>query len=447
MAKNRVLMLCAAFPPIGGSGVQRSVKFVKYLPQFGWQPYVVSASHSEVCVDGLDKTLLKDIPKDTFIRGIKPIRPPSLEIASDVFFSFLARRSSGFLSRIIKRLRAGLKWRLKLLDFIIRSTPDQFFYWSILSIPSSLYLIKKYKIRLIYVSAPPYSSFLAGVFLKIFTHKRLVVDFRDPWSFQSGYKDDFRLPFFKRLHRLVVNKADKVINVNHIFTNEMFHIFNARNRKKFVCITNGFDPEDFSKEIYSNPKNSDQNGKIIMSHIGFAYGNIPISLFQGLELLKSENEEIANKIEIRFVTLLSSKDQSYLNKSTIKDLVRVEHRVNHPTAIKYMCNSDILLLLIRNDGYGAKIHCGKLFEYINSGTPILALAPKGIASEVIEETVTGITLSPSDTAGIAKTLREIVTDYDGFRRKYFYPDKKSIEKYSRKELTKKLAETFNELVT
>lgn len=455
MANKRVLMLCCAFPPIGGSGVQRSVKFVKYLPQFGWEPYVVSATHSEWSEEKFDEILLQDIPQEILIKRVRPNRPPSLAVIVDKVFSFITESLLGrvgkdpysFIWRITKKFQGGIKWRLELVDLLIRSTPDSHTFWALRSILPSLYLIKKYEIGLIYTTSIPYSAHLVGVLLKILTGKPLVADFRDPWSLDPVYRDDFRSPIHRLLERIVLKRADRVISVNELIVSDLYYLSKGKNKNKFLVIPNGFDPNDF---IRNYTDRDSKNSNITITHVGKLFRRTAIPFFKAMELLIEREPSITNKLFVRFIGGISPglppEDLEYLKLSPIKNQIQICQRVPHSIAIQYMLDSDILLLLVWEGEEGAKCHRGKLFEYIYSNTPILALAPEGIASRAIQETGTGITLPPSDIEDIANIIREIITDNDGFKRKYFHPDKEAIAKFDRRKLTRSLAQVFDNLV-
>lgn len=456
MKQKRVLMLCCAFPPIGGSGVQRSTKFVKYLPQFGWQPYVVTATYSERSEEKFDDTLLQDIPKTIFVQRVRPNRLPSLVTMTERLFSIISnrflrrinRKCHSFIWRTIKRLHAGVKWRLGLVDLFIRSTPDSHTFWAVRSILPCLYLIKKYRIDLIYTTSWPFSSHLAGVLLKLLTNRPLVVDFRDPWSLDPNYRNDFRKPINRALEKIVLKRADRVISVNEFIVSDLYHLSKGKSRDKFIVIPNGFDPDDFVK-VHNNPRDN-RNDSISIYHIGKPFRRNTIPFFKAMELLLKRYPSLINKLFVHFVggipPGLPSEDLEYLKLSPIKKQAKIEQRVSHSIAIQFMSNADILLLFVWEGNDGAKCHRGKLFEYMYSNVPILALAPEGVASKAIQETGTGVTLSPSDIDGIADILRQIVTDYEGFKRKYFHPKDEEIAKFDRRKLTQRLAEVFDNLI-
>lgn len=433
---RRVLMIAYFYPPIGGAGVQRSAKFAKYLPDFGWEPYVISTTES-VGGEELDPTLMADVRPGTPVWRVPTPRGFPLQ-AIYRRFPGLEQRAlhANRLSRIL--LKAAL-----FLPSIIESPPaDPFFWWSLRIIPLALRVIAQHKIDVIYTTSSPWSSTIAGRVLKRLTGKPWVADFRDPWTLNAGfafYREGWRHRSDIKLESDALAAADRVITAW-----PMQQLLEWKNpaSKAAQVIYNGYDQSDFAgdkPDAATSTPNAARSTRIL--HMGTLHAGEHTAFF-GVISDASLRLNGTHRLEIRFLGANDIARRMYQPHSVGGLHITFASRVSHPEAVCELQSADVLLLMSDN-----ALVPGKTFEYIVSGTPILAIVPPDSAvAHIIRSTGTGCVVDPEDTEGLQLVLQQLAEDYEGFRAMCFRPDLANIKKYERRELTGQLAQIFDACV-
>ncbi|MDQ0255335.1 hypothetical protein J2S74_002717 [Evansella vedderi] len=399
---KKVLVISYFFPPV--SAGQRSLKFVKYLPHFGWMPVVLAPEKSNY--PKVDITLLKEIPDSCNVIRVKDCE----NLSANPYIT-------------INEFMKG---------------------WFPETVKTGLPLLERHDIDVIYSVSAPYISLLSGLALKRLTGKPLVIDLRDEWTTnpfmqKDRWKND--RVFNKKLEKLVLNEADAVISVTEQITNTLFHLSGNEMKNKFFTISNGFDPDDFH-HINHLPKTN----KFKICYMGSVYGhirNVFDIFFQFLENSIRIDEIKKTDIEISLVGYLDN--IRFPNEWALNDLVSRTGYVNHHTALKEAASSDLLLLLI-DPKQGNQTVTSKIFELINLEKPILAIVPpKGAAAKIINETRTGVVIDSNNPSGaIPYVIKYLNAWKEG--KLGILPNKKEIQKYDRRNLTKKLSLVMNELI-
>ena len=444
--KNRLLFISYHFPPTGGGGVQRSLKFVKYLPSFGWEPIVLTVSNSVVKYK--DETLLQDLPSDVCVHKIR--RLPLIPFAER--YRAKAKRdydSAGNLVRIksyskIKILKPFIFIINKLFDaakYIANNfiyIPDVHAGWLPGAVVKGILLVKKNNLKVIYATGDPWSSFLAAFLISKLTKVPYVLDFRDPWTLHPHFISPGVIYTWLCcwLEKLCIHHADKVI-----FTcNRAMRAYKARYKseppEKFLTITHGYEPEDFERISIRSSQ------MFTISYVGTVYSQYYQSIeafFKAISNILKTNREMCKKLQINFLGIPSSFLDRYLRKNRISNIVRLVGYVDFKESIQYMENSKVLLLF---GGMSGLQVAGKVFEYLAARRPILALA--SLESDVaflVRDNNAGIVVEPDDVAGVEKAIL------------YFYKSpssvsySSSIKKYTRKELASRLASELNSIVS
>lgn len=412
---RRVLMIAHQFPPIGGSGVQRTVKFVKYLPDFGYKCIVFTRQAKKAALT--DDTLYLDIPADTIIYRTK---------AWDLSEWFFPLNLTG---KFIRR-------RVLI--------PDGERLWEHFSIKKAIQIVKDEKIQLLYSTSQPFSTHLLALEIKKkYPEIPWVADFRDEWTnnaFVKAYNYNLmRIRKEKHMERRVFEMADSVV-INTPFMRDNSVRDNLDLAYKFRVIPNGFDREDFE-----GITNGEPNDKFTLTYTGLIYGNTsPETVFKALSTLLDEKKIDPAKIKLCFVGRFKEGNLTQMAKAyNVLEMIEILPYLSHRESIKKLMMSDALLLLL---GKGTDaIYTGKLMEYINTGKPILASVPaNGAAAALIKETGTGFI---ADCDDIETTARHIQTLYESWLagEKPISPNIKLISRYERRELTKELANIFNSL--
>lgn len=407
-----VLIIAYYFPPLGGGGVQRTLKFVKYLPTFNYRPIILTPNSNLIRYIAYDYSLLSEIPKyakiyNTFILD----------------FNWLFKILYGF------RLKKLVEYINKTLLF-----PDYQIQWLPFAKMKIIEIMKKEKIDVVYITSPPHSTQILGTWIKKNYHVPVVTDFRDPFTFNYKKKDaDFFNKCFNFEKKVLVN-ADFVIANTSVNKNIYIEKFDV-SKDKIEVITNGYDKSDF--ENVKIEKLNDK--KIIFSHIGQFYGDYNAQPFlYALSTIKNEIKDI----EFRFIGKVTEQDKKLIKKLQLERLIKLYGYCSHKKALEYLKKSDFLILIVSNSNWNYWIP-GKTFEYINSGRKILAILPEnGNCAEIIRNTKTGVVISPDKINKIAKTILNFTQNY---RIESFVPNNTEIQKYERRNLTKILANIFNEI--
>ena len=409
---KKILIITYFFPPLGGAGVQRTLKFIKYLPEFNYKPVILTPDHRFVRFIK-DETLLKEMPKDAVI-----YKTPILDI--NWFFKILY----GFKMHMLVR------WISEVLFF-----PDYQRQWLFFARLYVKKILKIENISLVYISSPPHSIQTLGVWIKKKYNIPFVADFRDPLTFNPLNKYRKLYNRYYEYEKNILVTADCIISNTAVNKNTYIEKFGTA-EGKITTITNGYDNADFSLI----KKKQKKNVKIIFSHIGRLYTNYNASpLLNALSQIKSK----LDNIEIRFVGSIPDSDIKLIKQFDLSPYIKLIPSCSHENALIYGQESDYLIVILAENQFLNFIP-GKTFEYIRLGVPILAIVPeKGSCAEIIRETNTGVVISPNNLKNISETILNMIENHNNYP---YHPVHNQIQKYDRKYLTGKLAAVFNKLI-
>ncbi|RTY81074.1 glycosyl transferase family 1 [Flavobacterium sp. ZB4P23] len=429
MEPKKILIITYYWPPAGGPGVQRWLKFVKYLPDFGIQPIVYIPENPTYPI--VDENLVKEVSDKTIILKQKIFEP--YQLASFLSKNKTKKISSGiipnqkkqsFLDKIFLWIRGNL--------FI----PDARVFW----VKPSVAYLEKYivesNIDTIVTSGPPHSLHLIGMELKQKLDLKWFADFRDPWT-TIGYHKSLRLSSFaakkhKALEHQVLNTADTIIVTSKTTKTEFVAITN----KPIAVITNGYDTEQVEKQALDS--------KFSLAHIGsFLSERNPLILWESLVELINEIPEFKSHVEIKLIGAVSQEVLETMKQFGLNSYLNNLGYVSHAEAIAHQRKSQVLLLVEINSQETKSIIPGKLFEYMVSNRPIIAIGPKGSDfAEIITTTNTGIFFDYSEKM----KLKSVILDfYNQFLEGKLQVNGVGLQRYSRKNLTKELVELLNKI--
>lgn len=427
MEQKKLLIITYYFPPAGGPGVQRWLKFVKYLPEFGIQPIVYVPENPTYPI--VDEGLVNEISDKVVVLKNKIWEPYQLasvfsknktkKISSGIFPH---KKKQTFLDKTFLWVRGNL--------FI----PDARVFWVK---PSVAYLekyIKENNIDTIVTSGPPHSLHLIGLELKEKLNVKWFADFRDPWT-TIGYHKALRLSGYaakkhKNLEHKVLNSADTIIVTSKTTKAE----FEAITNKPISVITNGYDIENVEKQTL--------DAKFTLAHIGsFLSDRNPRFLWECLVELLQEVPEFKSHLEIKLIGAVSQEVLDAISEFDLKNYLNLLGYVSHNEAIAHQKKSQVLLLIEINSEDTKSIIPGKLFEYMVSNRPIIAIGPQGSDfSDIIKETNTGVFFDYSEKA----KLKSVILDfYNQFLEGKLQANGVGLQQYSRKNLTRQLAQLIN----
>lgn len=419
---KRVLIITYYWPPSGGAGVQRWLKFAKYLPEFGWQPIIYTPSNPDY--PAIDESLLNDVPS-----GIEIIRQPIWE-PYGWYRQLLGQKDkkigSGFVS---EEKEAGLMQKLSVWirgNFFI---PDARKFW----VKPSVKYLKKYlrenPVDVIVSTGPPHSMHLIALKLKQELGVKWVADFRDPWTNIDFYQELMLSKWadakHKDLEQQVLKNADQVLTIGYTMTDEM----KALGATNVMTLTNGFDEEDFLEGDFK------LDDEFSISHIGtFSPSRNQPKFWQALSELKKENAAFAQKLKIRTIGVVDhSVARSIEEYGLSENWERIAY-LSHTELLKYQRSSRVLLVSINNTPNATGILPGKFFEYLASGRPILAIGPKqSDIGTVLEQTKAGFIVESDDLEGMKKTLLNLFNNDVNPGS-----NSQTVSQFSRKGLTQEL---------
>ncbi|MFK8059605.1 MAG: glycosyltransferase family 4 protein [Polaribacter sp.] len=418
----KVLIITYYWPPAGGSGVQRWLKFVKYLQEFGIEPVVYTVDDANYPKE--DNTLLKEIPEN-----IEILKQPIWEPTDLLFWKKKNSQKSG-ISNVSK---GGFLSFIRGNFFI----PDPKIFWVKRSVKFLQKYIETHQIDTIISTGPPHSMHLIAQKLHQQNNIKWIADFRDPWSDLYYNKDFNQLSFAKKknekLEKAVLKNADCVLTVSNSLKDEF-----AKTANRVEVITNGFDDEVLTKNLIKLDE------KFTISYIGLLpKQSNPKNLFLVLNELCEENKTFKNDLKLNFIGDISDGVKTEITKNKLKENTHFVGYVNHQKAIEYQKKAQVLLLLIPNIEKSKGILTGKLFEYLTAKRPILAIGPEdGDLSAILKETNAGTVINFDEKD---KLSSEIIRLYQQYKKENLQVNSKNIDKYHRKELTKKLASIIKSL--
>ena len=418
----KVLIITYYWPPAGGSGVQRWLKFVKYLRQFDIEPIIYTVENPNYPKE--DNSLLYEVPKD-----IQVLKQPIWE-PTDLLFWKKKRSSKTGVSNINK---GGLLSFIRGNFFI----PDPKIFWVKSSVKFLNDYIRNHKIDTVISTGPPHSMHLIAQKLHQKNDVKWIADFRDPWS-DLYYTNDFnQLSFAKKknqkLEKFVLQNTDCILTVSKTLKTNF-----SKNASRVEVITNGFDEEVLqTKEINLDKKFS-------ISYIGLLpKQSNPKALFSVLQEICEENNEFKNDLQLNFIGDISDEVKAEINLNSLENNTKFVGYVSHQKAIEYQKKAQVLLLLIPNVKKSEGILTGKLFEYLTAQRPILAVGPsKGDLSEILKETNAGNVVDFEDKEMLKSSILAL---YRQYTKDDLVVNSKNIYKYHRKELTKQLASIIKSL--
>jgi glycosyltransferase involved in cell wall biosynthesis len=418
---DRVLIITYYWPPSGGAGVQRWLKLSKYLPQYGWQPVVLTVDPDYASYPAIDKTLVSEIPESIRVERTKATNWFSLYGKTRVPSAGFAKNNDDKLSGKISRFIRG--------NFFI---PDPRRGWNRHAFRRACEIIKNEGIKTIITTSPPHSTQLIGKKLrKRFPGIRWIADLRDPWT-DIYYYDKFYPTFISRAidahyEKSVLHDADRIITVGptlkKIFASKLVGV-----ESKTEVIFNGFDADDFSGISPVVPE------VLTISYTGTLSASYPIQGFlKALMILRNEEQNF----RLRFTGEVPPDQRNEIESVSGSENAEFNNYAEHKSAIRNMLNSSVLLLIIPDHESSRTILTGKLFEYLSAGIPILCLGPcDGDAAAIISKAGAGETFNYNDVQGISAFLKNTM--------KLFSPDLDYINSFSRSRLAEKTAKILSD---
>jgi glycosyltransferase involved in cell wall biosynthesis len=441
--KRNVLMIAHYFPPGTSSGTLRTVKFAKYLPECGWQPFVLTMQPYAYHRERRDTSLLEELSPD-----LKVYRTPVW--MPDRFLARLKNRLTGRISRPdsgatavsaangISPQRPGVADHVR--DWL--QFPDAYGGWLIPGYWRARQVMRADKIDLIYSTAPSPVAHMIAMWLKKWTGAPWVADFRDPWeclfpeSVYVGPQHPWRQSAEVAVAEKVVRSADLIVANTSRLCDAFCERFPELDRRKFITIPNGFDGEDF-RDL--QPKVS-AGGPFTISHTGTFFGSLrsPDEVLTAIRQLVCDGRMDPAALSVKLIGCGSF-------KASHAPYLQIVPRVSHRESLQIMADSDVLLLLQQSPKYWLQVPA-KTYEYIAARRWILAVTPEGATRDIVAPLPNGVVAAPEHPDELKAAILGL---YRRYCERMLYPvpvDTESIRRYTRREQSRNLAAHFSELI-
>lgn len=389
-----VVVVSYAFPPVGGAGVQRMLKLVKYLPEHGVRPTVLTVSRASVPLT--DTSLLAEIPPDVTV-----LRAPTLEPeygAKQLAWRATGTTSESLRTRIVRRAANLGRWLM---------VPDPQILWLPAAAHALLGHLRREPESVVLISGPPFSQFLLGLLAKEFASVPVVLDYRDEWTTTSSVYEMARGGSSDRLlEAAVLRRADGVVTATEDFRERLLARFDFLHPERVVSIPNGYDPADFVGQPPAPPTD-----RMVISYVGTVFRLTSARGFlRGLRLFKERSPELGKLCDVRFVGRIVETEADAFADTEPLGVTR-EGYVDHAKAIQALAASHVALCLLDAVDGAEGIYPAKIFEIMRLGRRCLAVTPEGALARLVRRHRAGEVVAPGDTEAIATALQRLVTEF------------------------------------
>lgn len=425
---KKVLIITYYWPPSGGAGVQRILKSVKYLPEFGIEPHVITVKEDQASYPALDETLKTDVPLQAKVYRTDTFEP------FGIYSKLIGRKSipTGFSNEsnpgLIQKLSRFVRG-----NFFI---PDARVGWVKFAFKEACRVIEREKIDTVLITSPPHSAQLTGLMLRKKYNIKWIADLRDPWTDIYYYNEFSHLSFAKRkdlkYETDVLKSADSIITVSKDLKRLLAAKSNEINEKKIVIIPNGYDEEDFKDKMIVPDKND-----FIITYTGtLADSYNPTVFFKALKKVITQNPDI--RIILRFIGNPAVSLIDEMKNISLSGNLELIPTVSHVKSVEYLLGSTALLLVIPEIKNDKGILTGKLFEYLAARKPIICIGPEdGDAAEIINYCGAGKTFGRSSETELSDYLHELISDWKSGKDTVIRNE--NYKKYSRRSQAEELS--------
>jgi glycosyltransferase involved in cell wall biosynthesis len=422
-----VLVIAYYFPPMGLSGVQRTMKFVKYLPEFGWRPIVLTAGETPYYAH--DDSLLEELNPLVDTGYVRIVRTEESGAPAEKF----AKKDGKELKLPTARYQ---RLRSKLIQTIYQ--PDSRIRWKAPALRSAENIFEEERIDAILATAPPYTDFLIASELSKRHNVPFLMDYRDAWVSNpvlNFYATPFHKAYARKLEDRSLRASSAITVASRAMKEVLLENYNFLNHDEVTIISHGFDPEDLKRAAnivgkYRSPE------KFRMTYGGAFYvGRSPIPFFEGVKAAMEKEPDLKNDLELVFAGILQSEYVRAAQKMGLENNVVTTGYLPHIEDLALLLASDVLWMTM-SDTISAP---GKLYEYLGTHKPVLGLVPPGSqADKMLKDYGAGITIPPKDVPAIAEAILDLYRRW----RKTLLPRNINlpfVESFDRKTLTKDMA--------
>lgn len=412
MEERKVLVVAYYFPPMGLSGVQRILKFVKYLPEFGWKPVVLTDAPKQYYA--YDETLLEDIVNDDIIVYRTGNYPNNTELLKTKQFpSYLFQKAGRAFLQTIYQPDSKIPWKKPALKMVDR-------------------IVKEHSINVVLATAPPFTDFLIAKEINQKYRIPFLIDYRDEWIENPFhfYATPFHKLYSIKLEREILQRAHKTIMLTRRAKEILIRRHRFVSHNDVSIIPHGFDPQDFQKVTDIKPDSE----KFTITHSGLFQDNrTPKYFLQAVSQFLNKNKEARDTIEARFIGLMRKRHLKYVKKYNLENVVNITGYLNHSETISNLASSDVLWLML-DDSVRTP---GKMFEYFGAKKTMLVCAPEGAIRQIALESKAALITDPKDVNATEKAITDLYRLWKA--RSLPVPSDAFISRYDRRILTEELA--------
>ena len=426
-SKKKVLIITYYWPPSGGSGVQRWLKFSKYLRDFNIEPVIYTVDNPSYPIK--DTSLESEIPL-----GLEVLKQPIFEPNSflSIFGNNKKKESAGFLNPNPTLL--GRFFQYVRANYFI---PDARKFWIKPSVKFLSNYLKNNEIEVVITTGPPHSIHIIGLALRDKFKIKWISDFRDPWTEIDYFQ---QLPLTKKankkhhqLEQEVLEKSDMVIVVGETMKKKFL-----KHNHNIEVLTNGFDS-------YGNSLTIELDSNFSITHVGLMNADRnPTILWEVLYEISSENIDFKNNLRIKFIGKIDDTVIQDIQVFNPKNIVRIPY-LDHEEVRKYQASSQVLLLSINHVPSAKGIITGKIFEYLQAKRPILGIGPEdGDAAAILKKTNAGNIVGFNNKVELKAAVLKL---YKDFKEEKLFVKSTNIEQFHRKNITRQLAQVIKKEVS
>lgn len=427
VAMKKVLIISYYWPPSGGIGVLRNLKFVKHLRQNGWEPIVYAPENAQYPY--LDHSNDKDIPE-----GLRVLKQPIIE-PHNLFKKLSGKAKDAKLNNPVdvKDSEQGFMDKLGIWvrgNFFI---PDARFLWIKPSVRFLKKYIKEHAVDMLFTDGPPHTNTRIGTLLRKELDIPWVADFQDPWS-QVDYLQRFKLgPRAWKIHKRMEQEAFAYADAITIASPTWSKDLSAIGAPPSTCLFYGFDEADFENII------PQRDEKLTIVHAGLMGDDrTPDGLFKALAQLKKEQHPIADCLQLKFIGQVDHSITNLAQSLGIASMLQTPGTMPRAQVLQEICNAQVLLLPINKADNAAGRIPAKIFEYLRTGRPILAFGPqRSDIGDIIRKESAGFITAYDDVQSIKDILKNWYDRY--LNHTLELPPNRNIEEYTNAFITKKLA--------
>ena len=435
--RKRVLLVAYYFPPSGGPGVQRTLKTVKYLREFGWDPVVLTVRDADW--PARDESLLDEIPADVPV--VRTAIPEPYGVyrrltgkARGQAVDVEANRRPGEKEPLGERFAAWVRGLL----FV----PDARMGWLLTGTGPGVRAARGHRVHVVSSSSPPYTCALLGRRIARRVGVPWVPEFRDPWSgfLTAPDRPALSAALERRLERGVYRDADRLVVAWPGIARDFAEKYGPDDRDRVRLVENGYDPEDLEGIA---PR---VNDRFTLVYTGSMYGvRNPDTLLRAAARLAEEGRIDPSRVRLRFVGRFGAEVRDMFARPGVAAMVETRPYVPHAESVAEILGAHALLLVVDDYPGSEEIVPGKVFEYIGAKRPLLALAPEGRVAELVRSTGAGTVCGQHDVEACASALARLYEEWAATGTTAFPGDAAAVARLSRRERTRDLARVFDEV--